>query len=127
MTKRSIVSRKEFLKTAGITLGSLLVSPFLVAAKKLPPAPQPPAKKTPPKAAPAQPAPGVLYQGTADGKILRSEDGGANWQVVVNFGDCYNVQAVLQGSGNLTAHLIFKGAGFLLTSTDGRTWYTAAV
>lgn len=66
------------------------------------------------------------YQGTRDGKILESLNGGASWTQVANFGDRFVVQSITTpADGSLTATVVFATHAFTLHSTDGRTWRTA--
>jgi hypothetical protein len=66
-------------------------------------------------------------QGTDDGLILESDNGGLSWHRVANFGRHCSVEALLEEQGRIYAHLSVQGNGFLLSSKDARTWYTAAL
>jgi hypothetical protein len=69
-------------------------------------------------------AAGQMFQGTADGRILISGDGGDTWQPLANFGPHLSVVELFADGGSLYARLGFEGYTFLLQSSDGKTWRT---
>jgi hypothetical protein len=66
-----------------------------------------------------------LYKGTAEGKILESDDGGRSWQVTANFGKTCPIWGVYSDRGELYAEMGASPQRFFLKSSDGRTWYTS--
>lgn len=119
MVKRSGLTRKEFVQGMGLALGGLLAAPFLTAAGK-----PPPNMLLYQSRSSIQPASVALYRGTPDGKVLKSEDGGGTWHVLVNFGADYVVETVSQTAKGLLARLSYAGAGFSLLTQDERIWRT---
>jgi photosystem II stability/assembly factor-like uncharacterized protein len=110
MAIRSL-SRRTFLKVAGLTASALLLAPgsaqgagnyFIVQTEAL----------------------GRQYRGTRDGLVFESVDGGRNWQQVANFGSHCVVQALHQRQDQLVAQVGVAGYAFALTSRDARTWHT---
>jgi len=67
---------------------------------------------------------GKLYQGTSDGRILASADGGLAWQCSVNFGENFQVRNLSGTGGGLFAEIGFPGGIFALTSANGIAWQT---
>jgi hypothetical protein len=65
------------------------------------------------------------FQGTADGKIYISEDGGDRWRLAANFGQGYPVHRIFFEGGYIHVNLGAPGRQFYLKSVDGRKWYTA--
>ncbi len=66
-----------------------------------------------------------LYQGTKDGKLFESLDGGKTWQLVANFGAHCSVDSVVtQQDGMVMAKLACTGYTFELQSSDARLWRT---
>jgi hypothetical protein len=67
-----------------------------------------------------------LFQGTSDGRILTSADGGLSWRCCANFGGQNQVKDLYASGGKLFAEIYLQGNSFELTSTDGRFWYTVS-
>jgi hypothetical protein len=66
-----------------------------------------------------------LYQGTKDGKLYESIDGGETWQLTANFGShCAINRIVVQKNGDTDIKLVCAGYTFDLQSKDGRVWRT---
>jgi hypothetical protein len=65
-----------------------------------------------------------MYRGTADGKILLSENGGITWRVHTNFGSDIEILDILSSSrGQVFAQLGFKGRAFaLVLDQNGKSW-----
>lgn len=67
-----------------------------------------------------------LYQGTTDGKLLESTDGGKTWHQVVNFGEQYTINKVtVDRSGTIYVQLGYMGGTFDLYSPNLLIWWTA--
>lgn len=62
------------------------------------------------------------FQGTRDGRILESLDGGATWQEIAKFGSHCSIQALLEGQGKVFAQISVQGHSFLIATADARTW-----
>lgn len=107
------MNRRQFLTmvTAVSAVGlARLSTPHLAAAKGLSPALRQ----------------ATLYQGTKDGKLYESTDGGKTWQLVAHFGShCAIDRIVRQRNGSLYIKMICSGYAFDLHSTDARVWRTA--
>lgn len=68
----------------------------------------------------------TLYQGTKDGKLFESTDGGKSWQLIANFGShCVVEQIVSPRDGGVSIRLNCSGYSFDLLSKDARVWRTA--
>ncbi len=67
---------------------------------------------------------GKLYKGTADGRILASDDGGFFWHCSANFGSCYQVKGLYAAGDRLYAWIGFPKGAFALVSVDGTLWRT---
>jgi len=67
---------------------------------------------------------GNLFQGTADGRILASTDGGLAWNCSANFGGQCQVRDLSVTGGRLLAKIGFPGGAFELASADGIVWHT---
>lgn len=69
----------------------------------------------------------VVYAGTADGRIVKSTDGGASWQVLAQEPAWGSVSALAVSAAE-PRHLVATstGAGVLLSTDAGRTWATCA-
>lgn len=66
-----------------------------------------------------------IYRGTADGKILLSEDGGLNWRTLVQFGVKYRVeQLMINDHGSIKARLNGEHGPFWLKSKNDQHWFT---
>jgi len=63
-------------------------------------------------------------QGTSDGRILESPDGGKTWQPRANFGKQCSILEIYERNGKLYARVGIQGYDFIVESRDGRTWYT---
>ncbi len=107
------MNRRQFLTmvTAVSAVGLVRLStPHLAAAKGLTPT----LRQT------------TLYQGTKDGKLYESTDGGKSWQLVANFGShCTVERIVTQRDGGLSVRMLCSGYTFDLYSKDARLWRTA--
>ena len=110
MTDRAY-SRRSFMRAAGLTAGALLLVPVVV-------------KGTGGYSSAHADALGKKYQGTRDGRVFESVDGGQTWQQVANFGSHCAVQALSNRRDKLQAQISVKGYRFVLISTDARIWYT---
>lgn len=66
---------------------------------------------------------GHLYRGTGDGRIVRSSDGGATWEVNDDFGPAYRVVALGRCEAGVFARLSFRDVSFTLRSSDAVRWY----
>jgi hypothetical protein len=67
---------------------------------------------------------GNMYRGTADGKILLSEDGGITWRTHTNFGNDLEILEILANPrGQVFARLGFQGHSFaLVLDQNGKSW-----
>jgi hypothetical protein len=65
-----------------------------------------------------------LFKGTPDGRILKSADGGQQWQTAANFGPDFQVRRLTPNRQRLQAELRFQQHTVTLASPDGLTWYT---
>lgn len=106
-----IYSRRTFFKVTGLAVGAILLAPgstqgagnyFSARAEAL----------------------GKQYRGTRDGLVFESVDRGKTWQQVANFGAHCVVQTLAAHQEQLQARVGVAGYDFVLTSTDGRKWYT---
>ena len=106
------MNRRQFLTMAtAVSVVSLarLTTPHLAAAKGLTPVLRQ----------------ATLYQGTKDGKLYESTDGGKTWQLVANFGShCAIDRVVRQQNGSISIKMFCSGYAFELRSTDARVWRT---
>jgi hypothetical protein len=60
--------------------------------------------------------------GTGNGKILKSIDGGKNWDIAADFGEHIKVLKIDMLQTGLTATLEHQGLKFSLRSSDGLRW-----
>ena len=68
---------------------------------------------------------GGLLEGTQDGRLQQSLDGGQTWKPLANFGERCAVTDIYEQDGLVYVRLKIQRYGFLLKSADGRTWWTA--
>jgi hypothetical protein len=68
---------------------------------------------------------GGLLEGTGDGRLRQSLDGGHTWQPLANFGEGCAVTGIYEQDGLAYVQLKIQRYTFLLKSADGRTWWTA--
>jgi hypothetical protein len=104
-------SRRRFIGVAGFATGALLLAPVMVQGRES-------------QYTAYVDAFGKKYQGTRDGRVLESVDGGQTWQQVANFGSHCAVQALGNRRDKLQARISVTGYRFVLISADARTWYT---
>ena len=69
---------------------------------------------------------GKMLQGTRDGLILESLDGGKTWRNVANFGKHCSIAAIREQQSQIYADVVVQGHRFALKSTDARMWRTAS-
>ncbi len=69
---------------------------------------------------------GRSFQGTVDGRLYESLDGGRSWRQAFNFGSQVAVLALVERQGSLAATLGIDAYTFTLTSPDGYTWSSLA-
>ena len=69
---------------------------------------------------------GHAVQGTRDGLVRASQDGGKTWQPWMNFGPHCAVQSFAERDGLLYAQVGIQGFSFWVKTGDGRTWLTVA-
>ena len=117
MSNDAALSRRGFIRAAGLLTGALLLSPWPVAGAGGSMAARP--VNTVIKAL------GKEYLGTFDGLIYESADGGRSWQRVANFGQHCAVLTLRERQGQLQALIGLKDHHFDLTSANARTWRTA--
>ena len=67
---------------------------------------------------------GVIYKGTAAGKIFTSKNGGKTWQLHTNLGRAYSILDIFTArDGQLYTHVGFKQHNFFLVETkDRKAW-----
>lgn len=66
-----------------------------------------------------------IYRGTADGRILLSEDGGQNWRTLAQFGAQHRVgQLMTTDRGAIKARLSTEHGCFWLQSDNDHHWFT---
>ena len=70
---------------------------------------------------------GRLYRGTAEGKVLVSDDSGRTWSSHTNFGPLLPVNSIsANGAKSVSLVLGFKGMAVpLVLRDDGKSWRTA--
>jgi hypothetical protein len=117
MSDDPALSRRNFIRAAGLMTGALLLSPWPLAGAGGSMAARP--VNTVVK------VPGKEYLGTADGLIYESVDGGQSWQRVANFGQHCAVLTLRERQGQIHARIGLKDQYFTLTSANARTWHTA--
>ncbi len=103
------ISRRSFLKTAGVVAGGAALAAWL------------PGLMNSPALARWR---GWLLRGTADGQIHASDDDGQTWRKVADFGPGCRVRRIQPGREQLQAEVEFQGRPFTLASSDAQTWYT---
>lgn len=105
------MNRRQFLTmvTAVTAVGMMrLATPHLAAAKGITPIVR-----------------GKLYQGTQDGVLYESVDGGKTWQKIAFFGEhCAIVKTTTNRDGSVTISLACIAHTFDLHSQDARLWRT---
>ena len=69
---------------------------------------------------------GRQLQGTSNGRLLESLDGGLTWQKIADFGSHCSIQAIQERQGLLYLRIGLLQYHFFLQSADGRRWLTAA-
>lgn len=69
--------------------------------------------------------PSLIYRRGEDGRVLCSEDGGANWRVVMDLGPDCRVLEIQQRAGHLSCQVATGSHRFTLFSRDGRHWATS--
>jgi hypothetical protein len=68
---------------------------------------------------------GKLYQGTQNGILYESVDGGKTWQKIANFGEhCAIVKIATHRDGSVALSLACIAHTFDLHSQDARLWRT---
>ena len=67
---------------------------------------------------------GLVYRGTADGKILVSHDNAASWKVHSDFGPAYAIDKLANTGGKVRANVMFGRRPFALTLSDANHWTT---
>lgn len=66
--------------------------------------------------------PQIVYAGTSDGDILRSENGGASWRVVERLDAIRINQLVMDPRDSRTLYAATAGSGVLKTADGGQNW-----
>ena len=67
---------------------------------------------------------GKSFQGTRNGQLLESLDGGLTWRKLANFGSHCSIQAIQERQGVLYLQVGVQKYRFFLKSSDGRLWRT---
>lgn len=105
------MNRRQFLTMSGAvaTIGLVrMASPRMAAAKGITPIIR-----------------GKLYQGTQNGILMESVDGGKTWQKIANFGEhCAVVKIITHRDGSVTVTLACIANTFDLHSQNARLWRT---
>ena len=67
---------------------------------------------------------GMIYRGTAAGKIFVSKNGGKTWQLHTNLGKGYSILDIFTAhDGQLYTHVGYKHHNFFLVqTTDAKAW-----
>ena len=117
MSNELHLSRRNFIRAAGLATGGLILAsvPLVGAGELIAAGPGNTVVR----------ALGKQYLGTADGLIFESVDSGQNWQRVANFGPHCAVVTLRERFGQLHALIGLKDQHFTLTSANARTWRTA--
>ena len=68
---------------------------------------------------------GRLLEGSPDGRLRQSLDGGRTWQPLANFGEGCAVTGIYEQNGLAYVQLRLQRYSFLLKSADGKAWWTA--
>lgn len=110
-------SRRRFIQAAGLAAGAALAAPLPErgAGGAFAVKPQPISTQLF----------GRQYQGTSDGFIYESADGGLTWQQVAKFGKHCAILALNEYQGLAYAQVGVGSHQFVLTSTDARRWRAA--
>lgn len=103
------LSRRQFIKIAGISAAVIVTYPLVDHALQLVP------KITFQE---------QLFRGTFDGLIERSKDNGQSWEKMMNFGGHIQVEGFRIVQERLIASLKLGHHSFLVESMDGRIWKT---
>jgi hypothetical protein len=105
------MNRRQFLTaaTAITTIGVMhLATPRFAAAKTVIPTQR-----------------GTLYEGTKDGKLYESVDGGKTWTLLADFGPEYPVLLITPGANDLLAVTLgYTYLSFDIYTTDRTIWRT---
>jgi len=67
---------------------------------------------------------GRHFQGTTNGRLLESLDGGQTWKKIADFGDHCSVLAIQERHNTLYLQVGIQQFSFFLKSSDGRLWRT---
>lgn len=71
-------------------------------------------------------AQGIIYRGTATGKIYTSKNGGKTWQLHTNLGKAYSVLDIFTArDGHLYTQVGFKQHNFFLVQTADRKYWAS--
>lgn len=103
------LTRREFIKAAGISTGILVTYPIISHAIHLFPEVRFGER---------------LFRGTFDGIIQSSLDNGQSWEKTMNFGSHIQVVDFKVEQDRLIAKLKLGLHNFLVESLDGRIWKT---
>lgn len=66
-----------------------------------------------------------IYRSGETGRVMCSEDGGASWRVVMDFGREMRVLEVQQHAKHISCRVANGPHDFMLYSRDGRCWATS--
>lgn len=67
---------------------------------------------------------GKSFQGTHNGQVYASLDGGLAWHKLADFGSHCSIQAIYERQGFLYLQVGVQKYSFYLKSSDGRLWRT---
>lgn len=107
--KKINLTRREFLKIAGISAGVLTAYPLIEKSIQL---------------FPEAHFGNLLFRGSFDGVIQSSSDEGQTWEKMMNFGTHIQVVEFDLDQEKLIATLKLGKYKFLVESSDGRIWKT---
>jgi len=108
--KKINMTRREFMKVAGISASVLATYPIISRSTKL--FPQIRFRQR-------------IFRGTFDGIIQSSKDDGQSWEKMMNFGNHIQVVDFNINQDRLIAKLKLGHNSFQVESMDGRIWKTA--